>query len=240
MKEKFVPVFNEEKPRKIIGVLGGLGPETTAVFYQDLVKAATEKERPGILIWSLPLDVAKEAEYISKGKHTKYYFRQLRTGAHRLIIGGADMIVIPCNTVHEFHPALSESVSVPVSNLIKIAAQEVVRRRWRKVLLLATSRTLQTRLYQAALQKSGIEISVPGPDEQKKLDALIQQALKDGGTEEDVAFLRSLQARASADGVLLGCTDLQLLCPPSETVIDSMRELVVYTARLILASPSGG
>jgi aspartate racemase len=235
MKEKFVPIFNrEEKPRRIIGVLGGLGPETTAVFYQDLVKAATEKERPGVLIWSLPLDVAKEAEYISAGKHTKYYFQQLRTGAHRLITGGADLIVIPCNTVHEFHPALSELISVPVSNLIEIAAQEVVQRQWRKVLLLATSRTLQTRLYQTALEKSGVEIRVPEPEEQKKIDALIQRALADGGTEEDVAFLESLQTKAGADGVLLGCTDLQLMFPPSETVIDSMRELVLHTAKLIL------
>ncbi len=221
------------KNKKVVGVLGGLGPETTSEFYLDLIKTAQRVRRPPIAIWSLPLNRRKEREYIASGKHTGHYLEELDKGARRLVRAGVDFIVIPCNTVHEFHPILTKMVSVPIPNLIEIASTEVKRRKWRKVLLLATSRTLQTKLYQIALKKSGVKISLPSKAEQIRLDALIQRALSFGTTKEDVEFLASLPCKAGTEHILLGCTDLQLLLPPSKKVIDSMHELVLHTAKLI-------
>ena|SRR3989344_9551727 len=219
--------------KKIVGVLGGLGPETTSEFYLDLIKTAQRVRRPAIAIWSLPLNRRKESEYIASGKHTEHYLHELDKGAQRLVRAGVDFIVIPCNTVHEFHPTLSRLVSIPIPNLIEIASQEVKRRKWRKVLLLATSRTLQTKLYQSALKKSGIKIILPAKAKQKQLDSLIQRALAFGATKEDERLLASLRSKADTEHTLLGCTDLQLLLPPSKVVIDSMHELVLHTARVV-------
>lgn len=216
-----------------MGVLGGLGPETTSEFYLDLIKTAQRVRRPAIAIWSLPLNRRMEREYIASGKHTNHYWHELDKGAQRLVRAGVDFIIIPCNTVHEFHPSLTKVVSVPIPNLIDVASQEVRRRRWHKVLLLATSRTLQTKLYQTGLKKSGVKISLPTKAEQKKLDSLIQRALSFGTIDGDVKFLDSLRQKAGTQYVLLGCTDLQLLLPPSKEVIDSMHELVLHTAKLI-------
>lgn len=221
------------KKRKVVGVLGGLGPETTSEFYLDLIKSVQSARRPAIAIWSLPLNRRKEREYIASGKHTDHYWHELDKGAERLVNAGVDFIVIPCNTVHEFHSNLKKVVSVPVSNLIDIVSEEVRRRRWCKVLLLGTSRTLQTKLYQNSLKKGGVKICTPTKSEQKKLDSLIQRTLSFGVLDEDVKFLDSLRRKSGTKHVLLGCTDLQLLLPPSNEVIDSMHELVLHTSKII-------
>lgn len=219
---------------KKVGILGGLGPETTAEFYLGLVRMATRTRRPDVSIESLPLDLRKEAEYIASGLHRRHYLRLLRQGVCRLARVESNFIVIPCNTVHEFHPQIAKSAGVPVVNLIHVVAKEVQRRGWRRVVLLATSRTVQTRLYQQALTKAEVKIHVPTLEEQQELDQLIQGLLGDRKEDRHQKFLERLIANAGAKNIVLGCTDLQLLFPPSDTVIDSMATLVEHTTRLLV------
>lgn len=218
--------------KKIIGVLGGLGPDTTSEFYLDLIHATSQIQRPAVAIWSLPLNIRKESEYISHGRHTRYFLDELINGMQRLRNAGADFVVIPCNTVHEFHPQLSNVSTLPIPHLIQLVAKEVQARGWEKVLLLATSRTIATKLYQTELHKFGIEVEVPTVASQARLDKLIQGLLRDCTASEHQDFVARLIRESGAANVLLGCTDLQLVFQPSETVIDSMRVLVDHTAHL--------
>ncbi|MDO8581830.1 MAG: amino acid racemase [bacterium] len=217
-----------------IGVLGGLGPETTATFYLDLVRRATRERRPRVCIWSLPLDVRKESEYIAQGAHRRYYQRLLAHGATALEQAGSSCLVIPCNTVHEFHPALSRITRVPIVNLIDVVVRAVLQRKWHRVLLLATSRTIHTQLYQRALVPHGVDVQIPCVKEQRALDRLIQGLLGDRRDPEHQAFLRSLVLQAGTEHIVLGCTDLQLLFPIADEVIDSMSVLAEHTASICL------
>lgn len=217
-----------------IGILGGLGPETTAHFYTDLIRHATDTVRPRICIWSLPLDIHKEQAYISDGQHSDHYRELLIEGVHALEQAGASIIVIPCNTVHEFFDELKRETFVPVVNLLDVVADEVQQRKWENVLVLATSRTVQTKLYQKALALRDIEQVLPDEAGQKLLDQLIGRLLSDGPSVELERTLHQIIRDAGGDHVVLGCTDLQLLLPPSEDVIDSMNVLVEHTSQLFL------
>ena len=226
---------NIEK-QHITGVLGGLGPEPTAHFYLDLIKQASRKTRPAVCIWSLPLDLRKEAEFIATGEHRDHYLELLTEGAHVLERAGCTEIVMPCNTVHEFHSTLQQEVTIPFPNLIGIVAAELRRRTWAKVLLLATSRTVSTNLYQNAVEGSAVELVMPTATDQRRLDLLIQGLLGNRTDETHQAFLAELMEKAGTENVLLGCTDLQLVIAPSETVVDSMECLVKSTVSTILES----
>lgn len=217
----------------ITGILGGLGPKTTATFYLDLIKNATLDARPGVCIWSLPLDLEKERRFIEEGTHKKHYLKLLRNGVKALEKAGCTQVVMPCNTVHEFHAELQRIVSIPFPHLIEIVAKELKKRKWKKVLLLATSRTIKTRLYQDALQSSETTLILPSLADQKKLDRLIQGLLSPLGLSKQQEFLQSLIRKSEAQKVLLGCTDLQLILSPSKDVVDSMQCLVDFTARRI-------
>jgi aspartate racemase len=219
---------------KVIGILGGLGPQTTAKFYLKLVELCTRTTRPAISIWNLPLNIKKESEYIRFGKHKRHYLALMKGGLRALEGAGSDFVVIPCNTVHEFYATLVGSASVPVVNLIEVVAEEAKSKKWSKVLLLATSQTVKTGLYQGPLEKRGVEIVLPSQDEQTKLDGLVQELLDEKG--DDVVqsqFLRALVDRSGCKNVVLGCTDLQLVFPADESYIDSMEALAKHTATLL-------
>jgi len=219
---------------KVIGILGGLGPQTTAKFYLKLVELCTVTTRPAVSIWNLPLNIKKESEYIRFGKHKRHYLTLLKAGLEALERAGSDFIVIPCNTVHEFYATLVRSASTPIVNLIEVVAEEAKSKKWDKVLLLATSQTVKTRLYQRPLEKRGVEIVLPSQDDQIKLDSLVQELL-DG--EENASahrqFLQALMDRSGCNHVVLGCTDLQLVFPADASCIDSMEALAKHTAVLL-------
>ncbi len=219
--------------KHITGILGGLGPKTTATFYLDLIKNATLETRPGVCIWSLPLDLEKERHFIKSGTHKKHYLKLLRSGVKALEKAGCTQVVMPCNTVHEFHAELQRITPIPFPNLIEIVAKELKRRKWRKVLLLATSRTIKTRLYQNALESSQIKLILPSLKDQKRLDQIIQGLLSPLDFSKQQEFLQSLIDGSGTQKVLLGCTDLQLILSPTKNVVDSMQCLVDFTAQKI-------
>lgn len=214
--------------KRIIGILGGLGPATSAEFYQEIVARPATGERPAVCLWSLPLILRKEAEYISAGKHREYYRRLLVDGARVLERAGSTEIVIPCNTVHEFHAAVASAVRVPVPHLVELVADEAARRGWRSAVVLATSQTRRTRLYQRALASRGVASRFPSADDQRALDRIIRGLLGDDlgpALQDRLADLVARAGGTDADGVILGCTDLQLAFLPNDRVVDSLRVL---------------
>jgi len=223
-------------PHKIIGILGGLGPVTSGKFMIDLINQATNETRPAICHWNLPLNISKEKEFIASGSHVDHYRKLLKHGAEFLENAGCTHIVMPCNTVHEFHQELQEAINIPFPNLIKIVGEQIVSKGWGKVLLLATSRTLHTGLYQDSLARLGVKIVTPNSEDQARLDLLIQGLLNDDRGAKGSEFLKALIVKSETDNVLLGCTDLQLLFQPSAKVIDSMQCLIDHTTTILLTS----
>lgn len=230
MRAFFISMQTIKQP---IGILGGLGPKTTAEFYERLIERGTRISRPAVCIWSLPLHIGKEAAYISHGAHREYYFALLQDGALRLISAGCRQIVIPCNTVHEFHARLQRQLPVPVTNLIDIVADEVSTRGWNYVALLTTSRTRAAGLYQHALAKRKIRWVFPNADDQLHLDQLIRGLLGNAGGAAHQTFMSALVGKMHTNHIVLGCTDLQLLCAPSENIVDSLNVLANKTAEAI-------
>ena len=168
-----------------LGVIGGVGPKSTAEFYEytteiyENVGGQTyqgKKERPQILIYSLPLDTNKEAEFIKTGKHKDMYVEEMIRGAKVLMEAGIRMAVIPCNTIHQFLPTIktaTDKFAQENPDLGKLEFKsildttvEMVSRSFkanepRKTLLLATGETIRENLYNTKLKDAGIEVFVP-------------------------------------------------------------------------------
>lgn len=175
-----------------LGVLGGVGPKSTAEFYQyttEIYENVGEqayqgkRERPQILIYSLPLDTNKEAEFIKSGAHKDMYEEEMIRGAKVLMEAGIKMAVIPCNTIHQFLPAINvaiERFSQERPDLSKIQFKsildttvEMVSRSFqanekRRTLLLATGETIRENLYNTKLKNAGIEVFVPESQDTQK------------------------------------------------------------------------
>jgi len=227
---------------KSIGIIGGLGPETSSKFYLELLYKSFDLNdacRPPILMWSIPMDYQIEKDFILGEDRSVEYIKYLVDAAVRLESGGADFIVIPCNSVHIFINEVIEAVSIPVLSIIKETSQFLKKNNINSVGLLATQASINDGLYQNKLKENEIEVILPSNVEQKKMGVLINKLVRNeyaaDQKQELIEIINSL-ANKNVDAVLLACTDLQLLAPKHSSVkiIDTMKILVDATVGMSL------
>jgi aspartate racemase len=228
---------------KTVGVIGGLGPETTAEFYLDIIFSTykeSKEQRPGILISSVPLPYQIEADLIEKNEGGERYIPYLTEEAKRLETAGADFLVMPCNSLHVFIEEIRDSVSIPVLSIIEETVNFVREKDYKRVGIISTSATIQNKLYENAFKEAGIAYETPDDFQQAKMGKIIlnlvtgQQRNED--REEIIKIIDTFDDR-DVDCVALACTDLQLLIPKHKNleVFDTMKILADATVREILS-----
>ena len=107
---------------KTVGIIGGLGPETTSEFYLDIIFSCykkTKEARPGIIIASVPLPYQIEEDLITKNIGSERYIPFLVNEAKRLEKAGADFLVMPCNSLHVFIKEIRNAVDIPVLSIVE-------------------------------------------------------------------------------------------------------------------------
>ena len=107
---------------KNLGIIGGVGPETTTKFYLQVVSGCqkiNKEHRPLILIYSLPLPFAMEEEAIVKNIGLEKYIPFLKNAAVELERSGADFLVMPCNSLHVFIKEIRDAVKIPVLSILE-------------------------------------------------------------------------------------------------------------------------
>lgn len=226
---------------KTVGIIGGLGPETSAKFLLDLnfeFIGVLNKVRPPILLWNVPMDLKKEKRIILNGKEEEFFLGLLKDGAQRLEKGGVDFIVIPCNTAHLFIDEVRNSVKIPVLSIIEETAKALTRQSVQKVGLMATGLIVKKNLFGEEFKKHNIDVVFPNKDDQIKTNIIINDLVlgknKKIHQKEFNSIINNFK-KHNVFSVLLACTDLQLLNPKSEkiTFFDTLKILQESTLRKI-------
>lgn len=231
-----------EQNRKLttkVGIVGGLGPETTSEFYLGLVKESKEKTGvyPRVTVDNVSFPTGLEKKIILNSKAEEKMLTNLKRSIKSLNEANVNFIVIPCNTVHLFLEELREVSQAPIINLIEEVKQKVEKKSYGKVGLLATKTTIKNELYQNALRDK--KVILPNPKNQESLSCIIFRVLEGKSNEKDKAKIVEMIENLSEKGaecVILGCTDLQLLIDPrglEVEVIDSLNVLLKTTVRKI-------
>jgi len=219
---------------KTVGVIGGLGPETTAEFYLEIIFSSFKKykvERPPVLIWNVPLPYEIEHDLIAEAKGEERYIPFLIDAAKRLEKGGVDFIVMPCNSLHIFIEEIREAVKVPVLSIVEETAKFLKQNSIKEVGIIATSSTIKNKLYEVHLEKAGTKQIIPDGLQQAKIGEIINNLVlnvhKNSDREQIQEIIESF-SRKGIKTVILACTDLQLLIPQHE-------ELKIYDTMKIFA-----
>ncbi len=200
--------------KKILGVLGGLGPMSSAYFYEmvtDLTYAEKDQDHLDIVI-SSRATTPDRTDFIL-GNSEADPLPVMREEAQKLVNYGAGVLALTCNTAHYFYEALQESIPVPLLNIAALAVGEIASRGIKKVGLLATTGTVNFGIYQQACIEQDIECIVPDEKGQKKVMSVIYDQVKCGKPVDmdmfnSVAY--SLVARG-AEIIILGCTELSVI-----------------------------
>lgn len=226
---------------KTAGIIGGLGPETTAAFYLEVSFGCyrrNKKRRPGILIWNVPqsYQIEKEAQVEAKGE--KRYIPYLVKSAKMLEKAGADFLVMPCNTLHIFIEDIRKSVKIPVLSIVEETVKFLKHKKISSVGILATPSIVKSKLYENALEKAGIKQIFSDSKDQAEIGKMINRIVLNRHDEKDRKELINIidKFEGKTNNVILACTDLQLLVPhhPRLKTYDTMKILADATVNQIL------
>jgi len=205
---------------KIIGILGGMGPEATIDLFNKIVKGTTVKKDQDhlrILIDNNPKVPDRTLAIQKKGPSP---LPQLIRSAKILENAGADFIVIPCVTAHYYYKPLKKKLKIPIVNLVEMTVQ-YIRNRLKgisKVGLLATTGTIQAGLFQTSFSHADLQLIIPTPEVQKKwiMEAIYgRRGIKAIGPSENSKRL-ILNAcvklvHQGAQAIIAGCTEVPLV-----------------------------
>jgi aspartate racemase len=232
-QEKNVPI------RKKVGILGGMSPMATADFYANLVKttpATKDQEHLPALIYSLP-QTPDRTTSINNNDTAIYKF--LREGLQLLEKNGAICIAMPCNTVHYYYDYMSRQTSVPIINMIKETALAVKQEypTMEVIGLLATSATIEMRLYQKELENLGFAVVIPDDDIIKNN---VMKAIYGIKSNVDNEINEDLLAEAGkhvvlkgAELIVLGCTEIPLAFNPKRVNVPVIDPAKVMAKKVI-------
>lgn len=224
---------------KTVGIIGGLGPEATAKFYLEIVSACSdlsEHSHPPVLIYNVPLPLQLEKECIVEAKNEEKCLPFLIKAAKILEKGGADFLVMPCNSLHMFIKEIRRAVKIPVLSIIEETVKFLKDQKINKVGILATSITINRKLYKLKLNSHVIKDVVPDSQDQAKLGQIIYNLVIGNYTDADKQVFNKITdnlVRKGAESIILACTDLQILAPQhiKVKIFDTMQILVDATAR---------
>lgn len=227
---------------KTVGIIGGLGPETTSEFYLNIIFACQKKEkttRPAVIISNVPLPYQIEEDAIDKNVGIERCLPFLIKEAKRLEKAGSDFIVMPCNSLHIFIEDIRKSVAIPVLSIIEETVKFIKKNNFSNVGIVSTSVTVKNKLYEEAFFKNNIRYQTPNDLQQAKMGKFIinivtgQQNNKD--REELINIINDFENK-NIDCIILACTDLQLLIPKHQNlkIFDTMKILSEATVEEIL------
>jgi len=210
--------------RKTIGILGGMGPEATAYFFELLIKntkAACDQEHIPILIWNNPQIPPRTDAILHKGRSP---WPLLRQGLDVLEKAGAGLIVMPCITAHYYIPQIKRRVQVPFVNLLEQSTDYAKKAipGLKKAGLIASSGTVASGLWHRTFESAGIEIITPNrTDQEQVMEAIFgRRGVKAGFTSglPKQAILRVARKliRRGAQAIIAGCTEVPLVLGPKD------------------------
>ena len=199
--------------KKIVGIIGGVGPAATAELFSKVVsltKASCDSEHIHILIDNNPA-IPDRTRAIKEG--TKAPVKPVVDAGKGLIQMGADFLAIPCVTAHSFYDEILSGLSVPLLNIVEETAEFCKNSGYKKVGILATSGTCGMHIFDKALAKKGIAAVYPNEADQKTVMHIIYDMVKAGKPAEKELLCHCLESMKNqgVDAVILGCTELPLV-----------------------------
>jgi len=221
---------------KVIGILGGMGPEATADFFLKVIKATPalkDQDHLRIIIDNNPKIPSRVQAILGKGESP---LKQLQETLHTLERAGTEIIAIPCNTAHYYYNELQASTNVPIINMISETVAYIYQNfpDIKKIGLLATTGTIKAGIYHKAITK--MEVITPDEDAQETVMNAIygEQGIKAGRTQgkpqSDILEAAEVLINNGAEAIIIGCTEISLVLSQKDSPIPLIDPLQILAA----------
>jgi len=201
---------------KVVGILGGMGPEATVDLFSNIVaesNAKNDHDHLRIIIDNNPKMPSRQDAILNGGENPGPAMAET---AKNIEDAGADFIIIGANTAHYFYDYVKNAVDIPVLHIIDETVLETIKivDKVKKVGVLATAGAMKTKMYENSFNKFGIEV-VEIPEEiQELIDNSIFSFKYDGLTNKnEEMMLKAVKFLIDnkAEVLIMGCTEIPLV-----------------------------
>lgn len=201
--------------KKKLGVIGGMGPEATAYFYEEVIrhtKADCDQDHLDMVILS-HASMPDRTKAIQTGE-SKGLLDAMEEDIRTMESVGVSHIAIPCNTSHYFYDLIQEKTRIPIIHM----PRETIRyakshfEHVKRIGIMGTDGTVGAGIYRKECEALGIEEVVPSPQRQKDVMSLIYDDVKAGNKGDYQKFERVMEEfiKKDCDVVILACTEISV------------------------------
>ena len=224
---------------KKIGIIGGLGPESTVDYYKEIIKAFntdyTEMAYPEIIVYSANLN--DFMAFVSK-EDWDGLSEWLLGKISCLHKAGAEFAAIASNTPHVVFDIVNSNSPLPLLSIVEMTCNRAEELGLKRVGLMGTKLTMESTFYKTPFISKGIEVVVPNDAEQQlihhKLFSEIEVGIiKDSTRMEFLAIIKRMVDENQIDSLILGCTELPLILTESQFGIPFLNTSAIHCESII-------
>ena len=201
---------------KTLGVLGGMGPEATALFFNKVVQnTIAESDQEHINIMVLNHATIPDRTKLIKDNQAEEFFKSIKNDFDLFEKAAVNHLAIPCNTSHYYYEEMQAMTHIPIINMIDETVKELKKQYGsnNKIAILATDGTIQTNIYGKSCEKHKIDYHVPEDPIQEEVMGIIY-SVKKGARVSPKRLERIIDTMLEVNkcsAVILGCTELSTL-----------------------------
>lgn len=230
---------------KTIGIVGGLGPESTVDYYQriigDFVRRRPAASYPEIVVFSANSD---ELFALIDRRDWDGMAAMLVAKVRALAAAGADFAAISANTPHIVFDRVAAASPIPLLSIVEATRDAARAAGMKRVGLLGTKLTMSSEFYAVAFRPAGIEVVVPTEEEQRlihhRLMTEIELGLFKPETRSELnAVGRRLKADHAIEGLILGCTELPLIMTEPIEGLPFLNTTAIHCDRIVKECEGG-
>jgi len=219
--------------KRVIGILGGMGPRSTTPFMELVIDQCTvqygaqyDEDFPPIMVYSLPTPF-----YLNRPINHTLMKETIIEGLRKLEATGVSFIVMPCNSAHMYFEGLENCINVPLLNNVDLTMNALPpKSKSQRITMFATKATIASSIYQDAIISAGHKF-VFQKSWQEKVNKIIQMIREKEPIEKTSIYWKELileTKKYDVENIIVGCTDLSILKSMTESqvrIIDSAETL---------------
>jgi aspartate racemase len=220
---------------KRIGLLGGIGPASTRLYYDLLVDRARRLSghSPEIVLFSLDFELFTHFE----NTNDVAYVDMIVDGCRVLRDAGADVLAMAANSPHARFDAVVSEVGRPLVHIAEAVCRQAAMLGVERPLLLGIPVTLRSAFYREIGQRHGLEVQIPDPADHDLLRRVVFEELTRGrirpASRDD---LLALLVDRPVDGLILGCTELTLLIEQGHVHVPVLDSTSIHVDAILAAA----
>ncbi len=202
---------------KTLGIIGGLGPESTIDYYGKIIALYRERtgdgSYPQFIINSINM---KKGLDFMEANNLAGMANYLLEEIGKLARAGATFGLISANTPHIVFDQVASKAPIPLISIVEATCAAAQARKLKRLALLGTRYTMQATFYPKVFSRKGIELLVPGPEDQTYIHDKYLNELVSGKFLADtraglLAIVDRMKEKHDIDGVILAGTELPLI-----------------------------